>query len=255
MKGIILESKRYCVYLHRRKDNNEVFYVGHGTERRPRASCKYTRSKMWLRAVETAGGFIPEIYKDGLTKQEAIELEVIVASEYSNLVNGKITSPRDYPTIEHFSKYFAYCEDSPSGLISLKTGKPCGTRKHNNNNKSYWIVYNNKTHYRASRIICILHAIYIDKTLVVDHINGDSLDNRISNLRVCTQAENSENVNTKKSETQGVKFIKRDQRWVAQWQENYKQKEKGFPVKKYGYEEAKRLAIEYRNLMVSRKES
>jgi hypothetical protein len=48
---------------------------------------------------------------------------------------------------------------------------------------------------------------------------------------------------------------KNDQRWIAQWQENHKQKEKGFPVRKYGFEEAKRLAIEYRKTMVSKKES
>ena len=251
----MVNDNRFCVYLHRRKDNNEVFYVGHGTKRRVKAACKYTRSKAWLSVVEDAGGFISEIYQDSLTKQQAIDLEPIVASSYSSLVNGKITSVRDYPSDEYFSKFFAYSEDSPSGLISLRTGKPCGTKRRNNNNKIYWVVYNNKTHYRASRIVCILHKIHLDKSLVVDHINANSLDNRISNLRVCTQSENMQNVNTRKSELQGVKFIKKDQRWIAQWQENHKQKEKGFPVRKYGFEEAKRLAIEYRKMMVSKKES
>jgi len=35
--------------------------------------------------------------------------------------------------------------------------------------------------------------------------------------------------------------------WKFQWRENGKRKSKGFGIKKYGEEEAKRLAEEYRN--------
>jgi hypothetical protein len=53
----------------------------------------------------------------------------------------------------------------------------------------------------------------------VDHINGDKIDNRICNLRICTNAENSRNSKKKtggSSKYKGVTFEKRTGRWVAQ---------------------------------------
>ncbi len=53
----------------------------------------------------------------------------------------------------------------------------------------------------------------------IDHINGDSLDNRKSNLRICTHSENAKNIKLRKprgsSKYKGVYFRKDRNKWVA----------------------------------------
>lgn len=59
----------------------------------------------------------------------------------------------------------------------------------------------------------------------VDHINGNGLDNRRENLRVCTTAENVRNVPKRKdckSKYKGTVFVKNLNRWRARIQVNGK---------------------------------
>ena len=55
---------------------------------------------------------------------------------------------------------------------------------------------------------------------IVDHVNGDTLDNRRSNLRVVGKSENGGN-RTRKPAV-GV-YLTRTKRWVAKIKHNYKQ--------------------------------
>lgn len=55
----------------------------------------------------------------------------------------------------------------------------------------------------------LLHRVLLNppKNLQVDHINGNRLDNRRINLRVCTNRQNSANQQTPKHNTSGFKGV------------------------------------------------
>jgi hypothetical protein len=71
-------------------------------------------------------------------------------------------------------------------------------------------------------VTVLLHRFLLsaDSGAYIDHINGDTLDNRRSNLRACTNSQNSRNsrkLATKKtsSKYKGVCLPKRSKKWLA----------------------------------------
>jgi hypothetical protein len=74
---------RFYVYLHRRLDNGQVFYIGKGCGKR--AWKKSTRSEWWKR-IEAKHGRSVEIHTEGLSEREAYELEKRLIDEHTGSI-------------------------------------------------------------------------------------------------------------------------------------------------------------------------
>lgn len=81
---------------------------------------------------------------------------------------------------------------------------------------SYWVLCYQYKGYLMHRIIFLMFNGYLPKSL--DHIDGDSLNNRIENLRPCNNSQNQHNRRKQRNNTSGFKGVswnKKDQRWAA----------------------------------------
>ena len=104
-------------------------------------------------------------------------------------------------------------------IITSKNGNKyvslIDTQDVENCKKHQWCVSGSKKKY----VRCILNGkpvslhkmIYGNSNIMIDHINGDSLDNRKSNLRECTQKQNSQNMRKTKS-LEGITGVRKDTR-------------------------------------------
>ena len=102
--------------------------------------------------------------------------------------------------------------------------------------------------YLVHRLIWRLtHGVW--PTNEIDHIDGDRLNNRLTNLRDVPKTLNQRNNCRRLDNSSGIVGISQIQHpakyWVAQWFDG-KKKNKWFSVEKYGDETAKQMAIQYR---------
>lgn len=83
---------------------------------------------------------------------------------------------------------------------------------------------------------------------LIDHVDGNSLNNNISNLRKVSSSDNNKNVKLKSNNKTGYKGVNllRSDYYNATLSVNGVPEEKCFSIKKYGKDLALALAVEYR---------
>ena len=88
--------------------------------------------------------------------------------------------------------------------------------------KYRWYASKNRNFFyaRSDKPRVMMHKVILNapKGIHVDHINGDTLDNRKENLRICSIAENQWNRGKSRNNTSGYKGVcwhKGNNKWIA----------------------------------------
>lgn len=158
--------------------------------------------------------------------------------------------------IENICETFRYDEQSPSCLIWVHSGKNVGGQSADSRNKNYkrWrCTYNYKQHFVHNLIWLIFHK-EIPIGCVIDHLDGNPLNNKIDNLRVVKKGTNNRNAKARKDNNTGfagVVYNKRDKAYRATVKYLGVAHSKSFSTIKYGNEVALELAIQFRKDKIS----
>ena len=185
-----------CVYLHL-DSKGTIKYVGSGTKDRPYSNSN--RNKEWnLLFKQNKPNVV--IVENNLSRADAIALEYYMYhSCLSTIVNSTEPRPTKSMSFEDLNEYFYIDATSPSGLRLKKKL----TRNHSTNvgdiagsittamGKKYWKIKHNNVSYLVHRVVYLLSSGNIDKHLVINHIDGDGLNNQVINLEEATHQVNS----------------------------------------------------------------
>lgn len=244
----------FYVYLHKDLDGS-TFYVGKG--RNNRYKDKSNRGKAWK--VKAQHGYTTEFYSENLDESSALELETKLIKELKGLVNSSPASKLSF-TRSEYAEYFAVDSIACSGLArtnAVWTGNYLKGKLGSigyiseRNGKKYWRVKFKNKSIMIHRVIWILVNGDIPDNQIIDHIDGNGLNNSIENLRIISKQLNCKNKTKNKNNTTGqtgvFKFNEDNLNgYRAIVRVGTKNKTKRFYNHKLGEQEAFRLACEWR---------
>lgn len=162
------------------------------------------------------------------------------------------------------NEWFYYDETSPSCLRwkkasrsnKVEIGSASGTLKQKQQGRymrKHWEVSLKGEVYMVHRVVYVLHHKLINNEFPVDHIDHDSTNNKIGNLRNVSHSVNMRNMRIFVTNSTGVTGVSlRGERYSALWREDERLDSKSFSVNKYGEEEAFRLACQAREEAIKR---
>jgi len=174
-------------------------------------------------------------------------------------------------SLDNLVEFLEYSDDSPSGLYWKKDNTGINGRKYHSkggvagfikdsgtSKQQSWVIIINKVRYYVHRIIFLVNGTVLTKEDVVDHLDGNPLNNKIENLRVTSQSTNMRNAKQSSANSTGVTGVSYTHRtnkhpvYIATWYETTgKLKTKEFSTYGYGEKTAFRLACEYRQKMIA----
>ena len=147
---------------------------------------------------------------------------------------GKLTKPM--PSQQELQEWFDYRDGNlywmKTNRKSVKVGSKAGTvSTHKKTGKQYIRIGFNHKLYQIHRVIWAWHGYSLEPNQEIDHIDGNSLNNCIENLRAATPKQNRENRKSanknNKTGVKGVSWDKKAKNWRAQIQYNGTKKHLG----------------------------
>lgn len=196
----------------------------------------------------------------------------VVAHRDGDTLNNKIdnlylwSKSKDAPTAYRLpiEDIFECDTSSPSGLKwkidwsgRAVKGSPAGTKMASGSKiAEYWMVRIYGRFAGVHRIVWQLTNGPIPDGMEIDHIDGNGLNNLLSNLRIVTTATNCRNRSMRSDNKTGIVGVMLDRqgsRYRAQWKEmDGKLKTRSFSIAKYGEDAARQMAATYRAEQVAR---
>ena len=126
-------------------------------------------------------------------------------------------------TQEYLKTIFEYKDGELYWKNILSNRKKIGDKAGSLSSTGYKVTFINKKSYKNHRLIFLFHKGYLPK--ILDHIDGNPLNNNIENLREATHQQNCQNRSIQKNNKSGYKniaWIESEKRWKVKINSNNK---------------------------------